>query len=351
MANPTWMIYGANGYTGELIAERAAAEGLSPILAGRRAEAIEGLAKRLGLESRVFPLDSAAAIAKQLTDVDAILLCAGPFSKTSAPVVQACIDTGTHYLDITGELDVFEACHARNAEAERAGCVLMPGVGFDVVPSDCLAATLAKALPDADDLELAFRGVGSPSKGTAKTMLEGIPLGVAVREAGRIENKPLAWKTKNIPFRDKTRESVTIRWGDVSTAYYSTGIPNISVYMAAPRGQIRQMKVARVMGPVLSAGPVQRFLAKQIDKRVKGPNEQARTSGQSQLWGRVRKGSESREATLVTPEGYQLTVATALDSTKRVAAGEVPAGAKTPSMAFGADYIQSFDGCDLQLRA
>lgn len=346
----TWMLYGANGYTGELIAERAVAAGIKPILAGRRAEAIAPVAERLGTQHRVFELSSPAAVARQLNGVDAVLLCAGPFSKTSAPVVQACLDTGIHYLDITGELEVFEACHRRNAEAEGAGCVLIPGVGFDVVPSDCLAATLAEALPGAEELELAFRGVGSPSKGTAKTMLENIPAGVAVRRDGVIVDKPLAWKTKQIPFRDKTRTAVTLRWGDVSTAYYSTGIPNITVYMAAPKSQIRQMKAARYLKPVLAAKPVQRFLAKQIDKRVTGPDERARTTGESQLWGRVRKGNESREATLVTPEGYELTVLTALESVKRVAAGEVAAGAKTPSMAFGADYITSFPGVSLQLE-
>lgn len=346
----TWMLYGANGYTGELIAERAAAAGDRPILAGRRAEAIEPIASRLGLPHRVFGLDDANTIAAQLHGVDAVLLCAGPFSRTSAPVVQACLDTGTHYLDITGELEVFDACHQRGAEAERAGCVILPGVGFDVVPSDCLAATLAAALPGADALELAFHGVGSPSKGTARTMLENVPRGVAVRENGRVVDKPLGWKTADIPFRDKTRSAVTIRWGDVVTAYYSTGIPNITVYMAAPRGRIRQMQAARYLRPVLAAKPVQRFLTKQIDKRVKGPDAHQRTTGQSQLWGRVRKGDIVREGTLVTPEGYELTAMTALDSVRRVAAGEVKAGAHTPSLAFGADYIQHFDGCDLRVE-
>lgn len=345
----TWMLYGANGYTGELIAERAVAAGTKPILAGRRADAIVPIAERLGTEHRVFSLDSPAVVAEHLDGVAAVLLCAGPFSKTSAPVVQACLDTGTHYLDITGELEVFEACHRRSAEAEAANCVLMPGVGFDVVPSDCLAATLAEALPDADELELAFRGVGSPSKGTAKTMLENVPAGVAVRRDGKLVDKPLAWKTKPIPFRDKTRLAVTLRWGDVSTAYYSTGIPNITVYMAAPKAQIRQMKAARYLRPVIAAKPVQRFLAHQIEKRVKGPDERARKTGVSQLWGRVRKGTDSREATLVTPEGYELTVLTALESVQRAAAGAVAPGAKTPSMAFGAGYITEFPGCDLQL--
>lgn len=345
----TWILYGANGYTGELIAEAAVARGERPILAGRRADAIAPIADRLGLAHRVFALDTAERIAEHLDDVDAILLCAGPFSRTSAPVVEACLATGTHYLDITGEIAVFEACHARSDDAVSAGCVIMPGVGFDVVPSDCLAASLAEALPGAESLELAFHGVGSPSAGTAKTMVEGIPHGGAIRRGGRIEEVPLAWKTAEIPFRDRPRTAVTIPWGDVSTAYYSTGIPDICVYMASPPNMIRGMKLARPFRKVLGAAPVQRVLKKAIEARVQGPDESARERGYSQLWGRVTKGSESIEGTLVTPEGYRLTVMTALESVIRVADGQVDAGARTPSMAFGSGYIEEFEGCDLQL--
>jgi short subunit dehydrogenase-like uncharacterized protein len=344
-----WILYGANGYTGELIAEAAVARGERPIIAGRRADAIIPIAERLGLEHRVFDLDTPERIAANLDDVDAMLLCAGPFSRTSAPVVQACLDSGTHYLDITGEIGVFEACHARNADAVAADCVVMPGVGFDVVPSDCLAASLAAALPGATSLELAFHGVGSPSKGTAKTMVEGIPHGGAIRRNGRIEEVPLAWKTYDVPFRDRTRTAVTIPWGDVSTAFYSTGIPDICVYMASPPNMIRGMKLARPFRKILGAAPVQKLMKKAIDARVEGPDEDARASGYSQLWGRVTKGDESIEGTLVTPEGYRLTVMTALESVVRVARGEVEPGARTPSMAFGAGYIEAFEDCDLQI--
>jgi short subunit dehydrogenase-like uncharacterized protein len=344
------MLYGANGYTGELIAEELAARGeLTPILAGRRAEAVAPIAERLGMESRIFPLDDPDQIAGQLEGIDAVLLCAGPFSRTSAPVVDACLASKTHYLDVTGEIDVFEACHARDREAREAGIVIMPGVGFDVVPSDCLAARLAEELPDAESLELAFHGAAQPSKGTAKTMLEGIPRGGAIRKGGRIQEVPLAWRTAEIPFRDKTRTAMTIPWGDVSTAYYSTGIPDIRVYMASPKQMIVGFKVARPFRKLLGSEPVQRFLAGQIERRVKGPSQSTRERGRSQLWGRVRRGSETREATLVTPEGYRLTVATSIEATQRVARGEVEAGAKTPSMAFGARFIEEFDDCDLAL--
>ncbi|MFY0531964.1 saccharopine dehydrogenase NADP-binding domain-containing protein [Nannocystis pusilla] len=142
-----WVLYGANGYTGELIARQAASEGLRPILAGRDATAIGRLAGELGLEARVFGLDDPAALARGIAGAALVLHAAGPFSRTSAPMVAACLESKIHYLDITGEIPVFEACRAQGARARERGVVLMPGVGFDVVPSDCLAKSLAEALP------------------------------------------------------------------------------------------------------------------------------------------------------------------------------------------------------------
>lgn len=343
-----WLLYGANGYTGELIAEEAKRRGLQPVLAGRREATVRPLAEKLGLPWRAFALDDPTVIARELRPFQAVLLCAGPFSATSAQVVEACLQSGTHYLDITGEIGVFEACFARSAEAVASGVVLMPGVGFDVVPSDCLAAALAEKLPDAKTLELAFAGEAGFSRGTAKTMIEGMPLGCAVRENGKIRDVPLAFRTADIPFRDRTRHAVSIRWGDVSTAWWSTHIPNITVYMAARRSAVRWMKLARPLVPLLGLGPVQRLLKARVDK-VQGPDEKSRETARMHLWGRVTNAAgKTVEATLETPEGYALTVQAALVCTERVVAGEVAPGCKTPSMAFGVGLVTGLAGCDLR---
>ena len=136
----TWMIYGANGYTGRLAARLAKDRHLGPVLAGRHAEPIKQLAHELGCEARVFDLADAASAATHLAGVRAVLHCAGPFSATSRPMLDACLRAGAHYLDITGEIAVFEAIHSRRQEVSDAGIVAIPGVGFDVVPTDCLAA-------------------------------------------------------------------------------------------------------------------------------------------------------------------------------------------------------------------
>ena len=147
------------------------------MLAGRNAPAIGALARRLHCPSRVFSLPDPAEIAASLADVRAVLHCAGPFSATAEPMLDACIDVGVHYLDITGEIGAIEAAAARHDRAVEAGVGLVPAVGFDVVPSDCLAAMLAQRLPEATHLILALTGTGTVSPGTAKTMVEGLARG------------------------------------------------------------------------------------------------------------------------------------------------------------------------------
>ncbi len=352
MSEKTWLLYGANGYTGTLIAEEARRRNLNPALAGRREQAIVPLARRLGLEFTVFPLESVEAVARELEGVDAVLLTAGPFSATSRTVVEACLRSRTHYLDVTGEIGVFEACHRCDQRARQSGCSIIPGVGFDVVPTDCLGACSKEVLPEANRLELAFHGTGGLSKGTLKTMLEGFPLGGAVRGQGRIRQVPIAWRRKEIPFRDRPRLAVTIPWGDVSTAFHSTGIPNVIVYTTMPATIWRWRYLVRMLAPLLRLGTIQRFLARRIDRRAAGPDATAREKGQSQLWARATSESgASVEGTLRTPEAYRLTSVTATASMERLLRGGVRAGFLTPSQAFGSRFIESFEGCDVEIGA
>ncbi len=344
------MIYGANGYTGELAAERAAKEGLKPVLAGRSPEKIRPLAEKLGLEWRAFPLTPVDEAVKGLAGMTAVLHCAGPFSATSRPMIDACLRAKVHYMDITGEIDVFESVFSRSAEAKAAGIAQMPGVGFDVVPSDCLAATLAKALPGAVSLELAFSGLPKISPGTMKTVVENAPRGGKVRINGKLTEVPTAWKSRDIPLGGRVRSCVTIPWGDVSTAYVSTGIPNIAVYIPMPKPVIAAMRLGRPFMKLLGAAPVQDFLKKQVEMRVKGPTLQDRSTGSVSLWGEVKNATgKTVSATLEVPDGYEFTVTAALASTERIVAGEVPPGAWTPSKASGADFVTRLPGTKLTI--
>ncbi len=341
-----WMIYGANGYTGRLIAGEAKRRGLRPILAGRNAAALDPLAKELGLPVRAFSLDDARAVRNGLHDVGLVLHCAGPFSRTCAPMLAGCLEAGAHYLDITGEIDVFAHCHRQHEQAKKRGIVVIPGTGFDVVPTDCLAAQLKREMPAATKLVLAFDGGGGPSPGTAKTGVEGLGKGGRARIGGKLTRVPLAWKTRSFDKDGEARFAMTIPWGDVYTAFVSTGIANIEVYMAVPPATARNLRRIRWLGPLLGSAPVQALLKRQVEKRVPGPSPDKRAASQTVVWGEVRddKGRELK-AQLRTPNGYELTVTAALGIAQRLLAGARPEGGYyTPSRLMGADYVLTLPG-------
>ena len=342
------LLYGANGYTGKLILDVALREGLRPVLAGRRADAVEPIAKAHSLPSLCFALNDPATMSRLLEPFSALLLAAGPFSRTSAPALEACLRSKTAYLDITGEVDVFESAFARDADAKKAGIAVLPGTGFDVVPSDCLAKALSEALPGATSLALAFRGF-KMSAGTMKTMVESIPKGGLARVDGRLVRVPAAQKTMEIPFSDKPRLAMTIPWGDLSTAFRSTGIPNIEVYMAVPPSAVSSARRMRRFAPLVGLPFVQSFLMRRIEKRVVGPTAEERAHERSFLWGRVANVERSVTGTLETLEGYALTAETSVAIAKRVLEGDVSPGVHTPSQALGARFIETIAGSKLTI--
>ncbi len=346
-AGATLLIYGANGYSGELMARRAVQRGLHPVLAGRTAGPVQRLAAELGLPHRVFSLDDPAAIDAGLEGVAALLHAAGPFSRTSRPMADGCLRRRVHYLDITGEGAVFAALARRDGEARAAGVTLLPGVGFDVIPSDGLAAHLARRLPGAARLTLAFKGIGQPSRGTALTALEGLHLGGMIRRGGKLVRVPAAWRTRDFDFGRGPLTCMTIPWGDVWTAWHSTGIPDIEVYMAASPGMRAFARASRSLGPLLGSRPVQRALQALVRSRLTGPDAAARARGRSLLHGEVEHADGRRaSARITTPEAYAFTALAAVECAERVLAGRAPSGFQTPSLAFGPDLALSIAGVE-----
>jgi short subunit dehydrogenase-like uncharacterized protein len=340
-----FLIYGANGYTGALIARTAVARGHQPVLAGRNAGALAALGRELALEYRAFALDRPNVVHEGIRGIRVVLHCAGPFAHTSRPMAEACLRTGVHYLDITGEAQVFEALAGRDAEAKAAGVMLLPGVGFDVVPSDCLAAHLKGRLPSATRLALGFQGLGRVSRGTAITVAENLPRGGLVRKGGVLARVPPAWKTRVIDFGAGPRKAMTIPWGDVVTAFHSTAIPDIEVYMAAPLGTRLAARASRSLGWLLGSRTVQGLLKKHIRARPPGPTTAELARGYSLLWGEARDDAGSRVASrLRGPDGYTFTVRAALAVVERVLAGHAPAGFQTPSTVFGPDFVLGMEG-------
>lgn len=339
----TVLIYGANGYTGELITRFAVERGMKPILAGRNAIKIEELAKKHHLDYRVFSLDETERLDAAVSEVDMVLHCAGPFSLTSRPVVEACLRNKKHYTDITGEIAVFEGCAKMDGRAKEAGIMIMPGVGFDVVPSDCLARHLKDRLPSATHLSLAFYGSGRISHGTQATMTMNIGKGGAVRKDGKIMPVPAAWKSRKIDFGEVTKTGVTIPWGDVATSWYSTGIPNIEVFTVVPPKNLKMMKLTRWLGWLLATKPVQDYLQKQIPPG--GPSDEERAKSKMLLWGEALDLNGNRvESRIQCPEGYTTTALTALLVAQKILDGNFTSGFQTPARAYGADLILELEG-------
>ncbi len=338
-----FLIYGANGYTGELIARFAVERGMKPIIAGRNEAAIKPIAEKYGFEYRIFGLDETEKLDAALKEVEMVLHCAGPFSITSRAMVEACLRNRKHYTDITGEISVFEACGTLDAKAKESGVMVMPGVGFDVVPSDCLALHLKERLPSATHLSLAFYGIGRISHGTQATMTMNVGKGGAIRKDGKIVQVPAAWKTREIDFGEVTKTAVTIPWGDVATAFYSTGIPNIEVFTVAPPTALKMMKASRYIGWLLATRAFQNYLQKKIPPG--GPSDSERARGKTLLWGEARNADGTNvQARLQTPEGYTLTGLAALNIAEKIMNGNFTPGYQTPAKAYGADLVLEIEG-------
>jgi len=336
------LIYGATGYTGRLIAAEAARRGLDAVLAGRNADRLKSVAEPLDFETRCFALNDPGRVRAALEDVACVLHVAGPFSATSRPMVEACLATGTHYLDVTGEIDVFEAIARRDESARSAGITLLPGVGFDVVPSDCLAAHVAARVEEPRTLRIAIAGAdaGGVSRGTAKTMIESLGDGLRVRRDGVLRTRTNGSLQRPFDFGAGPARGIAMSWGDVSTAFYSTGIPDIEVYFIVSGTLPRLLQASRLVSPLLRWSPIQRFLKSRIDAMPEGPGDEERETGRALLLAEVGgPGDQLARSLLETPSGYALTWRSAVEIAERTLRGELPVGFQTPSSALGADFV------------
>lgn len=344
----TILLYGAYGYTGTLIAKEAQRLGVPLLLAGRKEAPLKELSAQTGHAYRVAALEELAsedAAGKLFEGIQVVLHVAGPYVETASPMVKACLKARIHYLDITGEWPVFEQLAAMDQAAKDAGIMILPGTGFDVVPSDCLAAFLHAQLPSATHLQLAIKPDGGMSHGTAVTSVVHASGGSRSRVNGTLVKEKVAAHVREIPFANGNKMAASIPWGDIVTAWHSTGIPNIRVYAAQPPKVIRMMKMTGSLSWIMGWKPLRRFIRKKIGKSLRGPSEETLASLTSQVWGEVTDDRGNRvEARITAPQTYALTAQTSLFIAQKVAAGEWTTGFQTPSTAFGAEII--LEACD-----
>jgi short subunit dehydrogenase-like uncharacterized protein len=340
------LIYGANGYTGRLIAEAALGLGLRPLLCGRNAGRLARLAEELGgLAFRVVSLEDARALDSALSGVAVVLNAAGPFSDTASSLAASCLRTRTDYLDVTGEVDVLDLLSKRDAEASARGAMILPGVGFDVVPSDCLAAHVARLAPEATWLALGVRGLVYVSRGSYRTLVEQAGRAVRIRRDGELVETVPGTLRRSFDYGDEPRESLAVSWGDLVTAWHTTGIPNIEVYFEATPPVEAMLGAGRLLGPLFRTRTARALLKAQAEILPAGPSAEARASREAVL---VAEAGDQRGrlacARLHSPEAYSFTGRSAATVASRVLSGVRRPGFQTPAGLLGPDFVTCLEG-------
>ncbi|MHA2179878.1 MAG: saccharopine dehydrogenase family protein [Promethearchaeota archaeon] len=335
----TWMLYGAYGYTGKLIAQEAKNRSHSPILAGRSKEKLLSVAEKLNMDYKILDLKNEDKLAESLKNIDLVFHAAGPYKYTSEPMVKACLKTGTNYVDITGEVQVFEQNFKYDKEAREKKIAIISGVGFDVVPTDCLAKYVSEKIANPILLDLGITAMSNPSPGTLKTMLEYFHTGQLVRRDGELTGlkKDIIRK---IQFSDKERVVRPVTWGDLATAYRTTHIPNITTYMPLPKKFPSLLQSLGVSAKDFSENEESKKKVKDwVEKNIYGPDQVKRETYRCYLWAQVtNEKGENAQAWIETMESYQFTAVAGVRCVEKIL-NLKPIGVLTPALAFGADFV------------
>jgi len=346
MTEVKWMIYGATGETGSMIAEEAVRQGQRPILAGRSASKLAPLAQRLGLDWVACDLNEPDQLAQVVATVGVVLNVAGPFMISAPSLVRACLDAGVHYLDIAGEIPVLQYLFSQDQAARQRGIALIGSVGFGSVATNGLARYVADQLPDATSLEVAARASNRLSSvGATISTLRGLARGGNVYRNGRLIPFRLGKGLKTLRFPDGPIDIMPAPTGDLLEAYHATNIPNVTAYIPFQRGIAPFLPLIQI---ALSFRPLRQRLEAIVEKRgAKQTAGQEQTPKTSYTWARATAADGRQvEAWLELGEGYQFTAASSVQAVMRVLRDQ-PVGALTPAQAFGWDFVLGIEGVQL----
>lgn len=336
-----WMLYGATGYTGALIAAEAVQKGYRPLLAGRSAEKLACLAEKLNLDWCAFSLQDTAALHQAIQGVDLVLHAAGPFQETAAPMLDACVKGRTHYLDIANEIPVIQSVKTHDAAARAQGITLVSGVGFGAAAADSLAAYLYQMTDSPVSLQIAidlYTAVSSPAAN--QTRMAVIAQGGYVRRAGQLTTIPLGKGAHTFDFPGGKKTIVPIPSGEIETLYYTTRIPDITVHGVLPINPT----IARLILPVaqrLTALPaIQRRLQQRVTKQLLPAVIHVDEDKKSYVYASMKDArGNNHSAWLETGEGYDFTAKAAVLAVEQVLANHHQGGAKTPGLLLGPDFV------------
>ncbi|SQF98163.1 integral membrane protein [Paucimonas lemoignei] len=317
----TLLIYGATGYTGRMAAQRAKALGLPFEIGGRNRQHLIDLAGQLGVPYRVFEADTDAA--RSLSGITVLLNFAGPFAHTAPALMAACIEAKVDYLDITAEINTYRLAEQLNVSAAAAGVMLLPGVGWDVVPTDSLAAHVARRVVNPLALSIALQVPGSMSRGSAMSVGEIIGAGVMARIDGELVPTPDA-QPRHFDFGDGEVLCVPFSFGDLVTGWHTTRIPNIAMFV-------------HISGDAFPEGD--------LSLLPDGPSAQERDANQARAVVEVMTQDGSRVCSRIeTVNGYSYTPLAAIEAARRVLDGDRRPGFATPVGVFGVGFAQTIPG-------
>jgi short subunit dehydrogenase-like uncharacterized protein len=346
-----WILYGATGITGRLITEAALRRGDSPILAGRNADRVRQLAEQHGLPWRAVDLTDDKALRRLVGSAPLTLLAASPFDTASLRVAYACIDTGTHYLDLANEIPVLEAMYGLQDLASERNVTLLPGVGFGTVAADTLACHVVERLPTADvlDLTIDLYTAGS-SPGARGSTLRALASGAQVRRRGQLTRVGFGSRTAGAVVPPGARTVVTVPSGELAAVYRTTGVPNISVSRPLALPHI----IARAALPALAVVANSRALQAWVAQRRSTDLPPSNPATKSRIWAHgADPNGQTALAQLETGEGYAFSAESAVAAVEAVLADPVP-GAYSPGALLGPDFALRIAGTrrvDAQVRA
>jgi short subunit dehydrogenase-like uncharacterized protein len=333
------LIYGSTGYTGRLLVEQAIEQGLGIVLAGRSTTKVKEQASSLGLPWRSASLEHDARLADIVSEVSLVINAAGPFAVTTAPMLNACLRAGTHYLDLSGELSTFEIAYQADKKALRKKIMVMPGAGFGIVATECLASYVCARLPLANYLRLGLSQSNRLSRGSVRTVFTFPRDTVTIRRNGKLVAIPFGHLEHRFDFGYGLRSSIAVTWPDVFTSYYSLGIPNTEVYIKfEPIAQGFYQLGRLVPGLGLLGGSVLGEIASALVPD--GPSRLQRRLMRSVVVAEAEDNWRRKSlARLETIDGYSFSAAIAIRIAKRILAGEMRCGFQTPVAVFGNDLV------------
>jgi len=260
-------------------------------------------------------------------------------------MLDACLLQKAHYLDISGEFDVMETIASRDSELKAAGVMAVCGVDMDVVPTDCLAMRMKPHVPDAKRLDIFIHGLQKLSAGTIMTMIESAGLPNTVRHGGRLVQRPAGSDRRKVNIAGRHISMVSLPWGDISTAWYSTGIPDIAVHLSLLPGTPIAIAMSRHFRWLMQSAFVQRLLNGATRRFVNGPTAIERAANRCEFVAEVLDSAgQVRRAYLRTRDSYGFTFASASAIASRVLGGVVTPGFQTPGSLLGADFVLEIGG-------